>query len=130
MTYHIEAATPAFLLNSIPLVESNQKFAMAVVHMHAHAFKALMRLQIESLTFFKHRCEQEVKLVDDLLTSEKYHNTFGVYGEFCQKTFAEYLTEARKLTSIGSRIVSGSAKQADHEVDNVFEDLASRTIAP
>jgi hypothetical protein len=130
MTYHIGASTPASLHYLIPLAETNEKFAMAVAHMQAHTFKALLRVQIESLTFFKHRCEQEVKLVDDLLTSEKYHNTFGVYGEFWQKAFAEYSNEARKFASIGSRIVSESAKQASREVDSTIEDLTARTIAP
>lgn len=130
MTYHNEASLPASLLYLVPLVETNEKFAMAVAHMQAHAFKAFLRVQIESLTFFKHRCEQEVKLVDDLLTSEKYHNTVGVYGEFCQKAFAEYANEARKFTSIGSRIVSDSAKQASREVDSTIEDVTARTIAP
>jgi len=100
------------------------------MHMQAHALKALIRMQIESLAFVKRRCEQDLKLIDDLITSEKYHNTFGVYGEFCRDAVSEYAAETRKLISTGSRIVSGSAKFANGEVDRVFEDVTARTIGP
>ena len=69
-------------------------------------------------------------MIDDLITFEKYHNTFGVYGEFCRDAASAYADETRKLMSIGSRIVADSAKFANGEVDSVFEDVAARTVGP
>jgi hypothetical protein len=128
MSYQSQSSASVF--NSVPFAHTNRAFAIAALHMQAHASKALIRVQIESLAFVKHRCEQDLKLIDDLLTSEKYHNTFGVYGEFCRDTVAEYAAQTRKLISIGSRMVSDSAKQASGELDSAFEDVTAQTIAP
>lgn len=130
MSYQLESQPSASIFNSVPFAHTNRAFAMATVHMQAHAFKALIRVQIESLAFVKHRCEQDLKLIDDLITSEKYHNTFGVYGEFCRDAVSEYTAETRKLVSTGSRIVSDLAKYGNGEVDKVFEDVTARTIGP
>lgn len=129
MSYQFESQPSASIFNSIPFAHTNCAFAMAAVHMQAHAFKALIRVQIESLAFVKHRCEQDLTLIDDLITSEKYHNAFGVYGKFCRDAVSEYATEMRKLISIGSRIVSDSAKHASCELDSAFKDVTARTIA-
>jgi hypothetical protein len=128
MSYQSQPSASVF--NSVPFAHTNRAFAMAAVHMQAHAFKALIRVQIESLAFVKRRCEQDLKLIDDLIISEKYQNTFGVYGEFCRDAVSEYAAETRKLLSTGSRIVSDSAKFANGEVDRIFEDVTARTIGP
>jgi hypothetical protein len=128
MSYQSQSSASVF--NSIPFAHTNQALAMATAHMQAQALKALLRVQIESLAFVKHRCEQDLKLIDDLITSGKYHNTFGVYGEFCRDTICEYAAETRKLLSTSSRIVSDSAKFANGEVDRIFEDVTARTIGP
>ena len=130
MSHQFESQPSASIFNSIPLAHTNRAFAMAAVHMQAHAFKALIRVQIKSLAFVKRRCEQDLKLIDDLIASEKYHNTFGVYGEFCRDAVSEYAAETRKLISISSRIVSETAKHASGELDSAFEDVTARTIAP
>lgn len=130
MSYAFASQPSASLFNSAPFAQTSQTLAMAAVHIQAHSLKALIRLQIESLAFVQSLCEQDMKLIDDLVTSEKYHNTFGVYGEFCRDAAAAYASETRKLMSISSRIVSDSAKFANGEVDSVFEDVTARTIGP
>ena len=130
MSYQFESQPSASIVNSVPFAQASRTLAMAAVHIQAHALKALIRMQIESLAFVQSRCEQDVKLIDDLITSEKYHNTFGVYGEFCRDAASEYAAETRKLMTIGSRFVSDSATFADGEVDKVFEDVTARTIEP
>ena len=130
MSHQFESQPSASIFNSIPFAHTNRAFLMAAMHMQAHAVKALIRVQIESLAFVKRRCEQDLKLIDDLIISEKYQNTFGIYGEFCRDAVSEYAAETRKLISIGSRIVSESAKHASSELDNAFEDVTALTIAP
>jgi len=130
MSYTFASQPSASLFNSVPFAQTSRTLAMAAVHIQAHALKGLIRLQIESLAFVQSRCQRDVKLIDDLITSEKYHNTFGVYGEFCRDAASAYANETRKLMSVGSRIVSDSAKFANGEVDSVFEDVAARTIGP
>jgi hypothetical protein len=110
------------IVNSVPFAHTGRALAMAAVHMQAHALKDMIHVQIESLAFVKRRCEQDLRLIDDLITSEKYHNTFGVYGEFCRDAFSEYAAETCKLMSIGSRLVSDAAKFANSIVGPIRID--------
>jgi Phasin protein len=129
MSYQAEPAALAPVLNSVPFARTSRALASAAMHMQAQALKAMFHVQIESLAFVQHRCERDLKLIDDLVDSEKYQNTFGVYGEFCRDAVSQYADETRKLIAIGSGIVSEAAKHANEEVDKVFEDVTARTIA-
>jgi hypothetical protein len=93
MSYQFESQPSSAIVNSVPFAHTSRALAMAAVHMQAHALKDLIHVQIESLAFVKRRCEHDLKLIDDLITSEKYHNMFGVYGQ----------TLPRRLLGIRSR---------------------------
>lgn len=128
MTYQAEPTAIASMTNSVPFAHTGKAITRALIHIQANTLKALIHVQIESLAFVQHRCEQDLKLIDDLVDSEKYHNTFGVYGEFVRDTVSGYANETRKLISLGTGLVSDAAKQANGEVDRVFEDVTARTI--
>ena len=68
MSYTFASQPSASLFNSVPFAQTSRTLAMAAVHIQAHALKALIRLQIESLAFVQSRCQQDVKLIDDLIT--------------------------------------------------------------
>ena len=63
---------------SPPIVASGPKFAFAAARLQAHAFKAMMRYQIEALAFLKHRYEEDVKFVNDLVGSNEFNDAFDV----------------------------------------------------
>ena len=130
MYHHVEPQPTSAIIGSVPFAHVAQSMMQASAHVQANTLKAMIRTQIEALTFVKHRYERNLRLVDDLIASEKYHNTFGVCGEFYHDAASEYAEEMRKLTSLCSRIVSDSAKLVDGEVEKMFEDAAARTIAP
>ncbi|MEK1887354.1 MAG: phasin family protein [Phyllobacterium sp.] len=130
MSYQVESQQTSAAIGSVPFGHVAQSLVRACTHVQAHALKGIIRAQIEGLAFAKHRYERNLKLIDDLIASEKYQNTFGVYGEFYRDAASEYAEEMRKLTSLGSRLVSDSAELVDGEVDKVFEDAAARTIGP
>ncbi|RCW81306.1 hypothetical protein C7476_111168 [Phyllobacterium bourgognense] len=96
MSYAFASQPSVSLFNSVPFAQTSRTLAMAAVHIQAHSIKDLIRLQIESLAFVQSRCEQDVKLIDELVTSEKYHNTFGVYAEFCRDAASAYANETRQ----------------------------------
>ena len=60
MSYTFASQPSASLFNSVPFAQTNRTLAMAAVHIQAHALKALIRLQIESLAFVQSRCQQDV----------------------------------------------------------------------
>jgi hypothetical protein len=88
-----------------------------------------MRYQIESLEFLKHRCEQDMKLMDDLTKSLEYKDTFDVVSNFVQNASAEYANEAAQIAMIGSRLASQAANRVSAEAKTTFEYMAAKSVA-
>ncbi|MEP7453430.1 hypothetical protein [Phyllobacterium sp. SB3] len=130
MSYQDEPSAFASLLNPVPFASTGRALARATMRMQAQALKTAFHVQIEALAFAQRRCERGLKLIDDLIDSEKYQNTSGVCGEFYRNAASQYTDETRKLISIGSGITSDAAEHANEEVDKVFEDVSATTITP
>ena len=111
------------------MVASGQKLFIAAARLHAHAFKAMMRYQIETPSFLKHRYEQDVKLVDDLVASDEFNDAFDVFGNFMQNATSEYATEAGKVASISSKLASETARRVRKEAETTIEDMAAKAVA-
>lgn len=112
-----------------PGMANNQKAFLAASRLQAQAFKAIMRYQIETLSFLKHRCEQDVKLVDDLVASDEFSDVFDVFSNFVQNATLEYAREAGKVASIGSRLATEAANRVRKQAEDTIEDMAAKTIA-
>ncbi len=106
-----------------------QKFWTAVARLQANAMKATLRYNVEALDFVKHRMEKDIKLFDDLSSSDGMKDAFDVYAGFMEGAFAEYSGESSKLASLGSRIASETASEVRREADAVIEDMAASTVA-
>lgn len=119
----------AFETTSLPMIATGQKLFHAGAHLQAQTFKALMRYQIESLAFLKHRYEEDVKLVDELIASDQPKDAFDVVSNFVQNAASEYAAEAGKLASVGSKLATETAKFAHKEADDTIKSVASRTVA-
>lgn len=114
---------------SLPYIANGQKLFHAGAHLQAHAFKVLMRYQIETLAFLKHRCEQDMKLMDDLASSDEFNDAFDIVGNFVQNAVSEYSTEAGKFASLGSKLAAETAKRVREEADRTIGDMAATTVA-
>lgn len=114
---------------SLPMMADGQKLLSATARLQAQAFKAMMRYQIEMLSFLKHRYEQDLKLADDLAASDEFNDAFDVVGNFVQIATSEYATEAGKVASIGSKLTSEVAKCVRKEAVKTIGDMAARTVA-
>lgn len=106
-----------------------QNLFQATAQLQVHAFSAAMRYQIEALAFLKHRCEQDVKLVNDLVASDEFKDAFDIFSAFAQNAATDYSAEAGKVASIGSSIASENAKRMHRQAANVIEDIAATTVA-
>lgn len=107
---------------------AGQNLMMAGVRLQAHAVKAALRYQIEMLSFLKHRCEQDLKLLDDLTGSDEFNDAFDVLASFWQNAATEYTNEAGKVAAIGSKVASETARQVRREADTALEDAAAATL--
>lgn len=102
---------------------------LSAARLQADFFKAAMRYQIEALAFLRHRYEQDVKLVDDLLASVEHGDAFDVCTEFCQKAVSEYINEGEKVVKIGSGLASDAAKEVRKQTKAINEDMAAKAVA-
>jgi hypothetical protein len=118
-----------FPISPFPQLANVQKLVFANTRLQAHAFKAAMRYQIEVLAFLKHRYEQDVKFVDDLVASNEFNGAFDVIVAFMQNAAAEYTTEASKVASIGSKLASETARRVREEAETVSEDISAASVA-
>lgn len=118
-----------FVLPTLPFVATSQKFFQAAARLQAHAFKAMMQYQIETLSFLKRRYEDDVKLVEDLAGSEESKDAFDVVANFVQNATSDYAAEAGKIASLGARLTSETAKRMRKEAETTIEDIATATTA-
>ena len=108
---------------------NGQKLISATARLQAQTFRGAMRYQIEMLNFLRHRYEQDVKLVDDLVASDEFNDAFDVVTDFMQNAATEYTSEAGKMASISSKLSSETARRMRRQADEMIEDLAAKTVA-
>jgi hypothetical protein len=118
-----------FGMQPLPIVEDGQKFVLAAASLQAHAFKAMMRYQIETLAFLKHRYEQDVKLADNLIAGSAFNDAFDVLSSFLQNATSEYAREAGKVAALTSKLASETARHVRNEAETAIEDMAAKTVA-
>lgn len=109
----------------MPIFANWHKFLLANAKLQAHATKAMLRYQIESVTFLKHRYEQDLKLMDDLVASDEFNDAFKVMSGFMKTAVSEYSTEVDKVAAMGSRLASDTAKG----MRKVTEEIDSKSAA-
>ena len=126
---HTQPEPSAFGTQLVPIAENGQKFFLAVASLQVHAFKAMMRYSVETLAFLKHRCEQDVKLADDLISGPEFNDAFDIFAAFLQNATSQYVSEAGKVATLTSRLASETAKRVREEARTAIEDAAAKTVA-
>jgi hypothetical protein len=99
--------------SDLPFAANSQKFMLAAGRIQAQAFRAAMSFQLEVLEFLKHRCEMHVKLVDRLGESEEPNDAVNAVTAFMQDAATDYVEEANKVITLGSKIASETAKREE-----------------
>jgi hypothetical protein len=118
-----------FGMQPLPIAENGQKLILAAASLQAHTFKAMMRYQIETLAFLKHRYEQDVKLAEDLIDGSEFNDAFDIFSTFLQNAASEYTTEAGKVAALTSKLASETARRVRREAKTAIEDVAAKTVA-
>ena len=119
----------SFAMPALPFVTTGQKLLQTGVRLQAHAFKGMLQYQIEALSFLKRRCENDMKLMEDLAGSEESKDAFDVVANFAQNAISDYAAEAGRVASIGARLASETAKRVRKEAEVTVEDMATATTA-
>lgn len=114
---------------SLPFLADGQNAFLATARLQAQAYGAVMRYQIETFNFLRHRFEQDLKLANDLAASGEFNDAFDVTADFMQRATTEYSAEAGKMATLGSRLGSETARQLRKQAEELAGDLAVRTVA-
>ncbi|CDX51151.1 conserved hypothetical protein [Mesorhizobium plurifarium] len=120
-----EFRTPELL----PFAQTGQKLLRAMAATQAHSIRALLRYQIESVSFLKRRFEDDLKLVEKLTSGDEFVDAFDVFVNFIQNATSDYANEAGKFASIGARLASDTAGQVRMEAATTMDDMAAATLA-
>lgn len=118
-----------FGMQPLPIAENGQKLILAAASLQAHTFTAMMRYQIETLAFLKHRYEQDVKLAEDLVGGSEFNDAFDIFAAFLQNATSQYVTEAGKVAALTSRLASETARHVRKGARIALEDAAAKTVA-
>ncbi|MBZ9672274.1 phasin family protein [Mesorhizobium sp. ES1-3] len=113
----------------LPTTENGQKFFLAIASLQVHAFKAMMRYNVETLGFLKHRCEQDLKLADDLISGPQFNDAFDIVAAFLQNATSQYVTEGGKVATLTSKFASETARHVRKGARIAIEDGAAKTVA-
>jgi Phasin protein len=113
------------LTQAIPLMANSDKFVLTIARLQGQAFMAMMRYPIEALGFLRHRYEQDVKLVDDLIATKDVNDALDIYAGFCEKAVAEYSTQASKIATMSSELASEAGKRMQKEADIITKDVTA-----
>jgi hypothetical protein len=111
-----------------PTATDGQRMLFAIARMQGHAFKSMLRFQMEAAEFLRRRIAQDIKLVDDLTRSADFTDAFDVFAGFFQNAAAEYSGEAGKVAEIGSKVASETARKLRIETRGSIDDMAARTV--
>ena len=109
----------------LPIFTNWHKFFLANAKLQAHAAKAMLRYQIEGVTFLKHRYEEDLKLIDELVASDEFNDAFKVMSGFMKTAVSDYSAEVDKVAAMGSRLASDTAKG----IRKVTEEIDTKSAA-
>ncbi|QKC75590.1 phasin family protein [Mesorhizobium erdmanii] len=111
-----------------PFANTSKKLIRATAAMQAHSMRALLRYQIEGVSFLKRRFEDDLKLIEKL-TEGEFVDAFDVFANFVQNATSDYAKEAGKFASIGAKLASETAGQVRQEAETTMDDMAAATLA-
>lgn len=114
-------------LTVLPFVTKAYRPYLAISRMQAKIMQSTMRYQIESLGFMKHRLEQSVKFVDDILADDESGDAFDILTVYMQDAVTDYTAEAAKVASLNSKLSAEAARSLRKEAKHAMEDMATAT---
>ncbi|MDK1491252.1 hypothetical protein QN219_14435 [Sinorhizobium sp. 7-81] len=122
--------TPAFGLGwtSIPAPFEGPNVLFSLGRLQADAFSAMLRYQIEALSFLKSRCEQDLQYLQEIWSPAHVKDSFDLWCSLWQNACLDYSKEAGRMADIGASTAANAAKRA-HGGEKLFADnLAVQTV--
>jgi hypothetical protein len=112
----------------LPAAVDGRMFLLPMEHFQAASMQAMLRYQIEMLTFMKNRTEHYMRFWEDLLESDYARDGFDLYCGFWRDALQDYSDEAERLTRIGARMAAQTAKQVRDDQEELTEEVATQMV--
>lgn len=93
------AANTSNFENALPAIQS---LLMVTPHIQAAMMRALIKQQRELFSFIGQRCEEDLKLVEQIGAATTMPDMFSACLGFCKDAALQYAEEAGKVTEMGS----------------------------
>lgn len=117
------------MASMMPGLPEGYRLILTAARFQRQVAKAALNYQVEALGFLRHRLEQDIRLLDDLVSEDGIADPVDVFGVFFQNAASDYAAEASKVAALGSRIARDAARQVRSEAETVIDDMAARTVA-
>lgn len=122
-------------LNFSAVREMNQSTIDSVGEMNQVLYEGLSRYNEEFLTFVNGRLKEDFAAPQHLMTCTTPQEVYDLYMQFFQTAVKQYLTEAERLTSLGSNVAGATLQAMEHQItehqvtDNLAADTREATSA-
>ncbi|WP_457664195.1 hypothetical protein [Sinorhizobium medicae] len=122
--------TPAFDLGwrSIPSQLEGPNVLFSLGRVQTDALSAVLRYQIEALSFLKSRCEQDLRYLQEIWSPAHVNDSFDLWCTFWQDALLDYSKEAGRMADIGSSIAAKATMRVHGEEKLFADNLAARTV--
>ncbi|NRP75689.1 hypothetical protein ILFOPFJJ_06612 [Ensifer psoraleae] len=122
--------TPAFgfCWTSIPTPLEGPNVLFSLGRLQTDALGAMLRCQIEALSFLKSRCEQDLQYLQEVWSPAHVNDSFDLWCSFWQDAFLDYSKEAGRMADIGSSIAAKAAKRVHGEEKLFADNLAVQRV--
>jgi hypothetical protein len=121
----VEAGIP-----SSQMLMNTENFMMSLARLNGLALQSILRMNVEAMSFVKHRYEQDVKILDALVKCEGINEAMNTYTQFMKDTVTEYSEEVGNIVDIGSKAGAETAKRIRKEASALSDEaFAASTIA-
>ncbi|WP_306030743.1 phasin family protein [Stappia sp. MMSF_3263] len=122
--------TPADAVNAslVPFETAYANPLLIAQRMHSEALRATLGWQAEMLDFFRHRIEQDIRLVDSLIKAREPDEVVSTCSAFCSQAFDDYTREAVKAARYGQDVASETSEQVRKDAEELSNDLKTATL--
>ena len=105
----------------------SKQFVDSALKMPTTVIKAMLRYQVEGLSFLQHRFRCDIKLLDDIVAAEKTNETADVIGDYWRNAASDYAKEVNKTVAINARFASDAIGVIREEAENPLGAAAAKT---
>lgn len=125
---HARPAT-VYSVATNPFGTSLPQAFMSAARIQGEILNAYLNVNIALLDFLKLRFKEDMKLVDNVTSSDDAGEVADAYLEFWREAITEYADEAGKLATMNARLAANTAKRVNRGADEVTESFAAATLA-